>query len=779
MGLFNKKNKSSDAAPEVQTQTDAQAPKKKAKGKKRKDTMASILNESVTESAMESFRANTGMRVTRDGETLYIGMLLDANDPSIGGINKKSQRDEDKGQVIELINSGRINTYIPAHFLEEEKMVIIPDAVTLDAMDEFGLMTEANYKLALVHDDGTVEETEYPVSYHDVMSVVVNGTDPMDFLASLGVDWAAGDAGYDEPDMADETASYDGVPFGSDGEDEYDYGDGEDEVYDEPAYDEDAPFSDEDEPAYDDFDEDEPAVAESESDGMDDFDDGFDGSDAEAYDEGGSADIDAESDDEEEAVEEVSEEAVMEAITRKFYSDDLGLEVTTEPFDAQFLHANTYVPFDENRGEGWLNNYLNEMSRAANLEMQHLHRTNLFEMREMFYQLISRHAEQIQHDLDETDPSTLYGQMMDALSAKRLEQEENLNAVVAERRKLIDDEWNKALQQVGEDALRAAQQQYRDRYGKQHDERVFRIEPTVRQEIEDEYQDAVREMRDNRRAEASKRMDYGITESLKEVFDMYSERLKEERSKYEEHRKRIADFLDENRKDDVAHDRALAEELAQSQKADKVMAEYEQKMRVKAAEFDAERQRLSADIEATERRTSERIKEIQQDYDRRLDEMRQEKERLQGQVDDLLKQYAELDAKKEREFGARLAEAKDEARAWSDKCDHIATVHRKSSIVSIVAIVVSIVAALSIGVLVGTNMSLDFGSSKASTAIEQEFSDRMDELEQKQQELTDQTDQTKDDASADADANAKTDASSQTTEQAPAEAQTDGAAAQN
>lgn len=776
MGLFNKKNKSSDAAPEVQTQADAQAPKKKAKGKKRKDTMASILNESVTESAMESFRANTGMRVTRDGETLYIGMLLDANDPSIGGINKKSQRDEDKGQVIELINSGRINTYIPAHFLEEEKMVIIPDAVTLDAMDEFGLMTEANYKLALVHDDGTVEETECPVSYHDVMSVVVNGTDPMDFLSALGVDWAAGDTGYDEPDMSDETASYDGVPFGSDGEDEYDYGDGEDEVYDEPAYDEDAPFSDEDEPAYDDFDEDGTEDVTSESDGMDDFDDGFDGADVEAYDEGGSADIDAEDADDEAAVEEVSEEAVMEAITRKFYSDDLGLEVTTEPFDAQFLHANTYVPFDENRGEGWLNNYLNEMSRAANLEMQHLHRTNLFEMREMFYQLISRHAEQIQHDLDETDPSTLYGQMMDALSAKRLEQEENLSAVVAERRKLIDDEWNKALEQVGEDALRAAQQQYRDRYGKQHDERVFRIEPSVRQEIEDEFQDAVREMRDNRRAEASKRMDYGITESLKEVFDMYSERLKEERAKYEEHRKRIADFLDENRKDDVAHDRALAEELAQSQKADKVMAEYEQKMRVKAAEFDAERQRLSADIEATERRTSERIKEIQQDYDRRLDEMRQEKERLQGQVDDLLKQYAELDAKKEREFGARLAEAKDEARAWSDKCDHIATVHRKSSIVSIVAIVVSIVAALSIGVLVGTNMSLDFGSSKASTAIEQEFSDRMDELEQKQQELTDQT---KDDKSADADASAKTDESGQTTEQAPAETQTDGAAAQN
>lgn len=101
---------------------DAQQPKKK--GKKRKDTMASILNESVTESALEAFRANTAMQVERNGETVYVGMLLDANDPSIGGINKKSQRDEAKGQVIELINSGRINTYIPADYLEDEKLII-------------------------------------------------------------------------------------------------------------------------------------------------------------------------------------------------------------------------------------------------------------------------------------------------------------------------------------------------------------------------------------------------------------------------------------------------------------------------------------------------------------------------------------------------------------------------------------------------------------------------------------------------------------------------------
>lgn len=767
MGLFNK-NKSSDTAPD--TQMDAQQPKKK--GKKRKDTMASILNESVTESALEAFRANAAMQVERNGETVYVGMLLDANDPSIGGINKKSQRDEAKGQVIELINSGRINTYIPADYLEDEKLIIIPDVVTLDAMDEFALLTEANYKLAFVHDDGSVEATDYPITYAGIMDTVINGSDVNDYLASVGVDGIGSDYGYD--DSNDVTEAFE--PVGSSDEDEYDYGDGDDDIFSE---DEDAPFGSEpdEEPSYDDASDDESAVSEDADDepaqaveqDVPDFDepDDFDGPVEES--------ISAEND-ELEVEDEVSDETMTAAITRKFYSDELGLEVTTEPFDAQFLHANTYVPFDENRGEGWLNSYLNEMSRSANLEMAHLHQTNLFDMREMYYRLISRHAEQIQHDLDETDSSTQYGAMMDALAQKRIERQDGIAAIVAERRHVIDTEWDKALQQVGEDAMRAAQQQYRERYGKQHDERVFRIEPTVTQEIEDEYQDAVREMREARRMDAAKRMDYGITETLAEVSKEYMERLADERKHYDEHRQRITTFLDEHRKDDIAHDKALAEELAQSEKADKVMAEYEQKLRTKAAEFNAERDALKADIEATERRTAERIKSIQGDYDRRIDELRGENVSLKGQLDDLIKQYADLDERKSREYGARLAEAKDEAKAWSAKCDSMMAVQRKSHIISITAIVVAIIAALAIGVLVGTNMSLDLSSSQASTAIEQEFNQRMDELEQKQQELTDQK---KDDKAADADASAKTDASSQTTEQAPAETQTDGAAAQN
>lgn len=742
MGLFGKKDKSSANAPVAQA--DVQT---KTKGKKKKDMMSSILNESVTESAIETMRSESTLRIDREGETCFIGMLLDTNHESFGGLNKKSRKDEDKGQIIELISSGRIATFIPQSLLDEEKLVIIPLMTTLDAMNEFEILTNAHYTIAVTSEDGSVEDTECEASYNDFMQFVMQGGDGMDFLASHGVDWAQDEdfGSADEPydyEEGDDSYSDDEDPFGSDD----DFDESEESDY-EVESDADIPFSGEDDVEYDDDDADEGESVYDEEPPVEDVEDE------------GEPDVVTDEAPVEPDVE-VPDEAVEKAITRRFYSDDLGLEVTTESFDAQFLHANTYVPFDENRGEGWLNNYLNELSKDANVEMRHLHNTNLFEMREMFYDLLSKHCEQIQRDLDETDESTQYGQIMSALRDKRAERIDDVPAIVSRRRQDIDGAWNRALAQVGEDASRAAQQQYRDRYGKQHDEQVFRIEPTIRREIEDEYQDAVREVREERRADASKRLDYGITETLAEVSKIYMERLQNEREVYAGHRKRIADFLDDNRKDDIVHSQVLAEELAQSEKADKVMAKYEQELKNRMTEFEVERQRLSADISNTERRAQERIADIKAECDRRVKELCDENEKLNKQVDSLLKQYADLDDKKVREYEARLAEARDEKQAWSDKCDHIAAVHKKSSILAITAVVVAVIASLAIGVIVGTNMNLNLNASNATHAITEEFNQRMDAIEDKTSELEKNQSQAKDEAANDANAeqSAQTDA---------------------
>ena len=199
--------------------------------------------------------------------------MLDANDPSIGGINKKSRRDESKGQVIELINSGRIATYIPQALLDEERLVIIPLMTTLDAMDEFGLLTQANYTIALTSDDGEVEDTEAPVTYDDMVSLVMNREDADAFLAGHGV--GADSSDYegevdDEPAAPQQSAGFNDSwnDASDDFDDDFDddpFGSMADEPEDEPSYDD----AGEDAPVYDE----EPVYDEIPDEGFDDFED--------------------------------------------------------------------------------------------------------------------------------------------------------------------------------------------------------------------------------------------------------------------------------------------------------------------------------------------------------------------------------------------------------------------------------------------------------------------------------------------------------------------------
>ena len=148
MGLFNKKSPNEEPDNTVDVK----------KAKKKKDGMSSILHESVPETVLDDLSSNEAFVMNRDGEDVYVGLLLNADD--IGGISKKSNRDEAKGSIIECINSGRIKTLITNALMDEDKLVIIPDAVTIDAMDEYELLAEAPYKLCYINDNCEVEETD-------------------------------------------------------------------------------------------------------------------------------------------------------------------------------------------------------------------------------------------------------------------------------------------------------------------------------------------------------------------------------------------------------------------------------------------------------------------------------------------------------------------------------------------------------------------------------------------------------------------------------------------
>lgn len=719
MALFSKKDKAkkTDKAKTQVIKEKAPKPDKKAKGgaKKRKDSLVSIFNESVTEAAIVVFRENEVMTVEKDGKTLFVGMLLDTNDPSIGGINSKSKRDEDKGQIIEHINSGNIHAYLPLDYLENDKLIFIPDAMSLAIMSEFSLLTEARYTLAMVDEDGSIEETGCEITYGDIENIVTGKEELRPYFSSVGYDIGEEeDEGEYEEEMEEDEGEFeddgeeepmeDDVPFGSeetiedvDMETEVmpgGYETNEDAIPGETY--EDAPDESYDEPDYgaDDTPDDDAMMEQVEIDDI-----------------------------------EVTEEEVSDAITRKFYSDDLGLEVTTEPFDALFKQSESIPLFDENRNDGWLNTYLNERSKAANNELQRIHKENLFKARELYYSLISKHAEEIQKELDMDDPNTVYGQQKATIDELQEEAYQKVAKKVAERRKEIDDQWGKAIEQVGEDAKVAAQQQYRDRYGRQREEAIRKIEATVNKEIEDEYSDAIRMLLNERRMEAAKKMDYGITETLAEVSKVYEKSLEEERRIYNEYHDELRIYLDTNLKEDIARTRALEKELAQKSKADLVLAEYEQKIRTIKEEYESRLAGYEKDRQLQKQAYDEREARFEKDLERKEARFEDEKAKLRSEIADLLTRYSDLDEKKAREYANQLAEAKGLAQAWSDKYDGYVAMHKRSKGVAIVALIAGIAASLAIGVLVGANIAMDYGFSDTITVIEEDFNERLDSLE--------------------------------------------------
>ena len=141
MGLFSKKPKADVQPNPSESQQTAVNVKKN-----RKDTMASVLRESVLEVSLEELRNNKLFITERNGQKLYVGIRFKVAD--IGGLSKRTNKDEAKGSMVESINNGRIKVLITSDMMANEEVIIIPDVYTCDAMDEYSILTEAPYTAA-------------------------------------------------------------------------------------------------------------------------------------------------------------------------------------------------------------------------------------------------------------------------------------------------------------------------------------------------------------------------------------------------------------------------------------------------------------------------------------------------------------------------------------------------------------------------------------------------------------------------------------------------------
>ena len=663
--------------------------KKKNKGeieapkasKKKKGGMSEVLNESVMEHALEVLSQNDAFIVAVDGQDRYVGMMITAED--LGGLSKKDRKREDKGQIVEAIKSNALQAIITADMLEAEQIIFIPTPETVDMMGEYSILRNAPFKAAFIDDSGDIEFTDKPLPFDKVIEVIENEGDGLSELLGLEDTTAASDDFDDEEDIVEEDV--DEEPFEDEVEAEYNEPEGDvaDELGDDeaPAYVAPMPEPEPEYPPVEDYDEYNEGFVEDEYNPADDA----------AYD---PTEVD------EDAIN-AAQERTMETIIRKFYSDGLGLEVSSDAFDIQFASADTFVPFNENRPDGWINGYLNQMSIDANTELRALHSQNIQSLRERFMTLLGLHCQQIERTLDPDDVTNTYGKMTEALMAARSEQLDELPRLASEKREQLNIAWDAKLREVGEEAAQQARRVYAERHSEAHDAELYRVDADIKDSIEQKTRDAQREMNEDRRREAARLLDIGINEILVEMSEMHAKMVDEENARRKELQKDMQRFIDENRKDDIARSKALADELAQSEKADKVAREYKEKLDAQTSQFKAQREASLAEIAQIREDHAKIMADKEAASQHQIDDLRAQLADMKAERDKLMESYADVDNKRKAEYESRINQLENDNKAEKDHLEHVIENHRHMSRMAIVAAVIAIIAFLAIGLVAG------------------------------------------------------------------------------
>lgn len=702
---------------------ETEKPKKIKNKMKSNKGMEAVLQESVSATVEAELLDNEAFIRHIDDKELYVGLLLDVND--IGGLDAKSKKDEAKGSLINALNSGSLKSVITAELMQDNKLILIPDANTLNAMLDYSILDVSpitnepiEYTLVSINVSGdkiTYEPLmpETKLTFEEVSELIVNNEGIIDDLFI--------DEDNASPDLFEKSGDSDSEPL-SDDNDEEDEDDDEDiEDFDDIDDIDNTDDIDDDIEDMSDIEVEEKPVSKV-PEPVNENNDVSEANNQYIFDE-----------ETEQAEEEVPSAWVDDIIVRKFYSDDLGLEITTEPFDAQFLQNNPPALFDENRPSNWLNDQLNEMSRLANQELRKLHQNQLFRLRERYFNLLSKSCDRIQQDLDINNPDTQYGQIYSKLRENRDDELSTIQGRVSRKIEDLQTLWKRKLQEVGQDAARAAQQAYRSRYSEQHEKDIYNIEQDVRSMIDGEYNDAYYEMNERRRMEASKLLDLSISETLNETSDMYTGILEEENARYQELEENMRAFIEDNRSNDIARTKVLEEQLSQSQKADRVLAEQTEILNNYRAEWNKKRDDLNAEIDKMRKDNEAKIKSLEDEAERKVAKLEEQAEALTKRIAELNQEKADIRSIVEKELENRLAVKDNEAKILRERLDDTHYMQHRTNVTTVYLVLAATIAALAVGFVGGTYINLNKEADNKSQELINDYNkNHPDELELKQ-----------------------------------------------
>lgn len=690
--------------------------------KSRKSGFMSVIPESSVEEVFnQDFKPNTAFTSEYNGVTCYFGFIVKAEDSKV--INKKSLNDDNVGIFIKQIQESSIVICENQALLDEEKIFICPTQLGMTIMDEILYLKEIPFYIAYITDVYDIVDTGVKTDFNEVFSILNGEADISVFVNKLKGDTESAteeedeesenaddvsEEASDEEDTVDDTDSldepdtvedfdFDNAPANNENDNEYDFLDNAADLYSDEE-----PVND----FYGDEDEDE-ENSELVTDANDNIEPAF------------------------------SADDFKQAVSFEFFTGDLDLKVSTDHFDALFLHWNEYNRFPTDREDGWINKRLNELSKEANHELAELHNNNLLKLREKYKYHVNNAAQEVAKTFDLNNPDGDIGKKKAELDKWFKEREKELPDAIVERRKQINKEYEEECEKYVKASADSARRSYQERNAPLHKDKIESVDTEVRNELRIEFEEKLRDINEERRIGAKREFDDYLTDVQKGISKDYALIVDDETKVYKSWRDKMARYVDENRKDEAINNKVRLEELTQTTIADKVREEMQHKLDVDHKLFESKLEAHKKDLEMLKSTYEEKLDLNRSEVESERVRFDKDRESLRADLENMTNRYQLAKDEIGKEFEARLKQAEDDKIAWSNKYDTLVAMHKKNNGLYIALAGVAIIASLAFGTIIGSYINISVKNDAAVTESINKFDEKLKESDANSKKLLD------------------------------------------
>ena len=710
---------------------------KKKREKSKKNGFMSIIPESSIEEVFSSdFKENKPFIAEYDGKTCYFGFIITGADSNVLG--KKSLHNEDVGTFVKQMQESAIVICENQELLDDEKIFICPNSVGMMTMGEILYLHEIPFYIAYITEDFNITDTGVLTSWDEINSIF-NGVEKIDVLVKklLAKDEPVKDKKSDESDTdnTDENSDEDISEDNSDEDNTSEENDTSDEEVDNDSENnEDVSNSEEsEEPVFDD------TPDEPEFDDTPNFDDTF-APETDYYSENDVEDSEYYDEENGEYVEDEPSfdlDDFRKSVSFEFFSGDLDLKISTDHFDALFVHWNEYNRFPTDREDGWINKHLNELSKEANHELAELHNNNLLKLREKYQYHVNEAAQEVAKDVDLNNSDNYIGKKKAELDAWYKEREEKIPEEIVAKRELIKAEYDEECEKYVKNAADSARRSYQERHLPAQRDRLESADSDVRNALKIEFEEKLRDINEERRSRARRQFDDYLTDIQKGIGKDYAIIVDEETRIYKNWRDKMSRYVDENRKDEAINNKVRLEELTQTKMADKVREEMQNKIDIDNKLFESKLDAHKKDLEMLKANYEDKIAFSKSEIENAKVQFNKDREALRFDLENMTNRYQLVRSEVGKEFEARLKQAEDDKIAWSNKYDTLVAMHKKNNGLYIALAGVAIVASLTFGVIMGTYFNLSLKNDSAVTESINKFDEKLKQSDENSKKLLD------------------------------------------